>query len=111
MKKILVLTGALLSFSIVPLFAVNIEESISGVDRYAVYIGANYGGRNRERLLYAGSDAISFKKTMADIGGVADNQSLLLIDPTKENIDDALEAISEKINSKSGQSKRSEYIF
>lgn len=111
MKKILALTGAVLLFSMAQLFAVTIDESVSGVDRYAVYVGANYGGKSRERLLYAGSDALSFKQTMTEIGGVTESQSLLLIDPTKDSIDNALQTISDQINAKSGHSKRSEFIF
>lgn len=112
MKKFLliILTGLILSFS--QAFAVTIvDESVSGVDRYAIYIGANDGGKGRERLLYAGTDALSFKNAMSEIGGVTDSNCRVLIDPTKDNIDKALQEISDAISSKSGQTKRSEFIF
>jgi len=112
MKKCLSIFLALLLLCLNQAFAVSvIDEGVSGVDRYAIYIGANDGGKGRERLLYAGSDALSFKTAMAEIGGVTDSNSRILIDPTKDSIDNALKEISAAINSKSGQTKRSEFIF
>ncbi len=78
MKKLIFITIALLSLS--PVFAAAADENASGVDRYAVYIGSNKGGKGREQLLYAGSDAINFKKAMAEIGGVSEANSFVLID-------------------------------
>lgn len=109
MKKIVIL-ASILFISISSLFAVTADEK-TGVDRYAIYVGANYGGKSRERLLYAGSDAQSFKKTMSEIGGVTESNSKILIDPTKDQLDQALKQISSSISSKSGVAKRSEFIF
>lgn len=112
MKKILALTTLLLIFSVTQLFAVTISnDTVSGVDRYAVYVGCNYGGKSRERLLYAGSDAQSFKVAMAEIGGVTEENSRILFDPTKETVDKALADITAAINSNTNNSKRSEFIF
>ncbi len=112
MKKILALTALLLTFSLSTLSAVTIsDESVSGVDRYAIYIGSNYGGKSRERLLYAGTDAQSFKNAMAEIGGVSESNSRILIDPSKETVDKALDDISKAITESTNNSKRSEFIF
>lgn len=112
MKKFITLLCVFLIYNICQVYAVTIvDESVNGVDRYAIYIGANDGGKGRERLLYAGSDALSFKNAMSEIGGVTDENSRILIDPTKDNIDSALKEITDAINSKSGQTKRSEFIF
>ena len=70
MKRVLFITIALLSLSQV--FASTTDENTSGVDRYAVYIGSNKGGKGREQLLYAGSDAQNFQKAMCEIGGVSE---------------------------------------
>ncbi len=86
-------------------------DNTAGVDRYAVYVGSNDGGKERERLLYAGSDAQSFQKIMSEIGGVQDSNSYVLIDPSKEKIDDTLAKISTKINLNKSNAKRSEFIF
>lgn len=111
MKKLLSLfTISLIALSNIFAIAVS-DDSVSGVERYALYIGANYGGRSRERLLYAQSDALSFKKTMSEIGGVNDSNCRILYDPTKENLDKALQEITDTIQNSSSNSKRSEFIF
>ena len=45
MKKLILMTIALLSLT--QAFAAATEENTSGVDRYAVYIGSNKGGKGR----------------------------------------------------------------
>ena len=109
MKKLIIITIALLSLA--QAFAAATDENTNGVDRYAVYIGSNKGGKGREELLYAGSDAQNFQKAMAEIGGVSDSNSYILIDPTKEAIDDTLNKISRKITNSQSHAKRSEFIF
>ena len=116
MKKIIF--TALILFSFSQLFAVTTEdatfsanENSSGVDRYAIFIGSNKGGKGREELLYAGSDAQNFQKTMTEIGGLTDSNRYVLIDPTKEKIDDTLRQISSKINNSTSTAKRSEFLF
>lgn len=112
MKKLLGLAIALILCTTQQMFAVTIsDDTVSGVNRYAVYIGCNYGGKSRERLLYAGSDAQSFKVAMSEIGGVTDDNSRILIDPSKENVDTALSEISQAILENNSNSKRSEFIF
>lgn len=110
MKKISIISIILL-LGLNQLFAVTDTNNVSGVERYAIYIGANYGGRSRERLLYAGSDAISFKNAMSEIGGVTESNSRMLFDPTKDDVDRALQQITETILNSSSTSKRSEFIF
>ena len=83
----------------------------AGVDRYAVYVGSNNGGKERQQLLYAGTDAQSFKKTMAEVGGIAEENSYLLIDPTKKEINKALADISAKIEKNKALQTRSEFLF
>ena len=108
MKKLILITIALLSLG--QLFAAT-DDNASGVDRYAIYIGSNKGGKGREQLLYAGSDAQNFKKAMAEIGGVTEENSYVLIDPSKEAIDETLNKISNKIMTSQSHAKRSEFIF
>ena len=110
--KTLIIT-ILLIFCITPVFAAtaNTDEVTSGVDRYAVFIGSNKGGKGREQLLYAGSDAKNFQKAMSEIGGLSDSNSYILIDPSKEKIDETLTKISQKITANAGNAKRSEFLF
>ena len=99
----------LLAFSGI-LCAQNVSES-SGVERYAIYVGSNEGGKNNQRLLYAGTDAIAFQKTMSEIGGIASSNAVLLLDPTKEDLDFAMQAVSDKIRANKEHTKRSEFLF
>lgn len=97
------------AFSVL-LCAQNLPES-AGVERYAIYVGSNDGGKNQQRLLYAGTDAIAFQKTMSEIGGISQSNAILLLDPTKEDLDFAMNAVSEKIRLNKANSRRSEFLF
>ena len=91
------------------LFAQADEER--GVERYAIFVGSNSGGRNNQRLLYAGTDAISFQKTMAEIGGIPASNGILLLDPAKSDLDGAIQTVTEMLKQNKQHSKRSEFIF
>lgn len=86
------------------------EKSEGAVERYAIYIGSNEGGNNK-RLMYAGTDAASFQNIMSDIGGIRKSNSILLLDPEKDDVDNAMEYISELINKNKKNAKRSEFVF
>ncbi len=111
MKRLIIITIALICLSQAFAATGSIDDNANGVDRYAVYIGSNKGGKGREQLLYAGSDAQNFQKAMAEIGGVSDNNSYILIDPSKEKIDETLNKISRQIQTSQTHAKRSEFIF
>ncbi len=87
------------------------NSTSGGVDRYAVFVGANNGGKNHQKLLYAASDAVAFQKTMTSIGGVSDSNGILLLDPSKSDLDDALSLVSRMIEKNKASAKRSEFIF
>ncbi|MBE6353629.1 caspase family protein [Treponema sp.] len=82
-----------------------------GVDRYAVFIGCNSAGKNYQKLLYAGTDAMAFQKTMAEIGGISRSNGILLLEPSRTDLDDAMNSIAKKISEKKNGSKRSEFLF
>ena len=48
---------------------------------------------------------------MSEIGGVPESNSILLLDPTKDNVDDALSAVSNAIVQGKSVSRRTEFIF
>ena len=86
------------------------NSDASTVERYAIYIGSNVGGNNR-KLLYAGTDATSFQNTMAEIGGIRKSNSVLLLDPAKDDVDNAMEYISTLIEKNRENARRSEFVF
>lgn len=69
----------------------------AGVERYGLYIGANNGGNSKSILSYAESDATSFKNTMSELGGIPNENSILLLSPKKNEIDDAFAKLSNSI--------------
>ena len=86
------------------------NSDASTVERYAIYIGSNVGGNNR-KLLYAETDATSFQNTMAEIGGIRKSNSVLLLDPAKDDVDNAMEYISTLIEKNKENARRSEFVF
>lgn len=92
-------------------FAQSNENATSGVERYAIFVGSNNGGKDQQRLLYAGTDAIAFKKTMSEIGGIPQTNGILLLDPSKSDLDDAMQVVSSMISANKHNSKRSEFLF
>lgn len=110
MKKInkIFITAICSLIGTAPIFA---STPNTGIERYAIYIGSNFGGKNNDRLLYADTDAISFQKTMAEIGGVSNSNGILLLNPTKDEVDTALSSISDAIQRNKNRATRSEFIF
>ncbi|MBP5283311.1 MAG: caspase family protein, partial [Treponema sp.] len=107
MKKIFALLAVLMAA--LTAFSAETDEK-GGVERFAIFAGSNSGGNN-QKLLYAGSDAIAFQKTMCEIGGIPESNGILLLDPVKDELDEALERISQMINRRKAQSCRLEFLF
>lgn len=86
-------------------------HSQTEVERFALYIGANDGGPNRDILRYAATDAQSLASAMHEIGGVSSQNQLILINPDTEQINDALLSIASKMRLVQKQAKRIEFLF
>lgn len=112
LPQILVLLSLTVTIAAVePSTAISNSEESFPVDRYALYIASNDGGPTRERLRYAGTDAEKIAQTLSEVGGVHSSKSILLIDPKKEDIDNAFETFSRNIQSNKGKVRRTEFIF
>ena len=96
-------------FSFGIIFAQN--QDGQGVDRYALYVASNLGGEDRATLRYAGSDAEKLSQTMIELGGVKKQNSFVLIDSTKEEIDGAFRNITAIMNNAKENAKRVEFLF
>lgn len=99
---------ALFAGALIP--QLNAQEKLP-VERYAVYVASNNGGSSREVLRYAGTDAKRLAATMMDIGGVKPENSIILVDPPKADIDKTLNTLSKKIETNKSFAKRTEFIF
>lgn len=91
--------------------ALSAQNAEGAVERYALYVASNKGGEGRETLRYAGSDAQTLADTMIEIGGVKRQNSFILVDSTKDEIDGALENITSIIERNAKNAKRTEFLF
>ncbi len=81
------------------------------IKRYAVVIGANDGGKDRVRLRYAVSDALSFKTVLEELGGVHEEDSLLLQDPDVKTFYTEMGRLLTKMEEARSEYSRIEAIF
>ena len=107
------IAGALLAFlySTLPAATDPAASIPLPVERYALYVASNNGGEKREMLKYAGTDAERLARTMNDIGGIKAENSLILTDPTKEEINGAFRNFKAIIRQNTGKSRRTEFLF
>jgi hypothetical protein len=83
-----------------------------GVVRFTLSAGANYGGRERETLRFAVSDARSFSSVLRSMGGVAEKNSFVLVDPDPKMVREYMDTIRSEIDAANrGGGRRTEFIF
>lgn len=109
MKKTFITLLLIFTLFSLKTFAQNQEGQ--GVERYALYVASNQGGEDRATLRYAGSDAEKLSETMIELGGVKKQNSFILIDSTKAEIDGAFKNITAIINNSKANAKRVEFLF
>ncbi len=106
MKRIiLLLIMAVLGSS---LFA---NQAPEGLRRFAMFIGSNDGGHQRVHLRYAESDARSMAEVMQELGGVAHNDSLVLLAPTSYDLEAAFHMMGARIRQAHAQARRVEFLI
>ncbi|MBN1271780.1 MAG: caspase family protein [Candidatus Aminicenantes bacterium] len=112
MKKhlIFILTIFLATSCFFPLLASGRENQIT-TKRYAIAVGANDGGPNRIKLLYAVSDARSLIDLFQEMGGVLDNDSYILSDPDKKTFFTVLEKVKNQVSTARSEYGRVEFLF
>jgi hypothetical protein len=86
-------------------------QSDNSIERFALYVASNQGGEGREQLRYAGSDAMQMANTMTEIGGVSSANTLVLIDPDRNQIQNALETVGAAVEAAATKAKRTEFLF
>lgn len=101
----------LLCILILAASAVSLSGAEPAVRRYGLFVGANDGGRGRVLLRYAGSDAEMVASTLQRIGGLDSADTILLKNPTGEQIKQGIAAIETRISASKSSGKREEFIF
>jgi len=77
--------------------AVEPEGDSVGLRRFALVVGANNGGRERITLQYAGTDARSFADVMRELGGIGEQDLILLLDPSLEDFNSGLDRLKTRV--------------
>lgn len=80
------------------------------VKRYAILVGANDGGDERAILRYAETDAKTIAAVFSDIGGIENNNSILLLNPNKDTLIRSFNRITNYIQDITDET-RTEIIF
>ncbi len=79
--------------------------------RFAMIVGANDGGPDRTELRYAVSDAFTIMNVLRTMGGVNDNDGLLLQNPDRRNFISALGRLKGEVAAARNGKDRTEFIF
>lgn len=78
--------------------------------RLALVIGANHGGPGRQPLRYAVSDARAMIRVLEELGGVAADDSRLLVEPDRETLLWELDRLQERCRRLRPQCRRLETL-
>ncbi len=83
------------------------------VQRVALVVGANRGGADRPTLEYAVSDAERFSRVLVELGGVSQNDALLLRQPSLRELEAALAELRARVGHGpvAARGGRSEVLF
>lgn len=88
---------------------------VTQVQRFAVIVGANAGGKDRARLRYAATDAAALQSVLTRLGGVRPQHRETLDQPTPQQAREAFERMSQKVALQRAQpehrNKRFELVF
>jgi hypothetical protein len=87
----------------------NTDQAV--IKRFAVAVGANNGGGERDKLLYALSDAKAFLKVFHDLGGVDEEDSLFLAEPDVQSFFTEMGRFQAKIEKSRADYSRLEFFF
>jgi hypothetical protein len=79
--------------------------------RLALVLGANSGGEGRVKLRYAASDARSFGSLLTELGGVRDEDLVLLIEPGLSSFRGAADRVRERAAAAKASGQRCEFVF
>jgi hypothetical protein len=79
--------------------------------RFGIFIGSNNGGRDRVMLRYAVSDARSIANVFLQMGGIASEDSVFLVEPNIREINRRIDAMHEQVLNTFKNNKRTEIVF
>ena len=102
--------GLIIFIALIMLFsAMNVHAQDTVMRRYGLYIGSNYGGRDRVTLSYAVTDARTVSDVMQQLGGVMPTDSIILTDPSPMMVKHTISEIRKNVSE--DEAKRSEFFL
>jgi len=108
-KKRILLAGAL--YFIAATTFVFGAASEGSTRRFGIFIGSNNGGKDRAVLHYAVSDARSISKVFSQMGGIAPDDMVLLVEPSVKDITNRISVMQEQVIRSKAINKRTEIVF
>jgi len=78
--------------------------------RFALIVGSNNGGGDRDQLRYAGHDAKTIADVLQQLGGVNQVDLSLLREPDAHALDSAFDALSQRVQSERKRGQRVELV-
>jgi hypothetical protein len=78
--------------------------------RFALVVGSNNGGSDRELLRYAGHDAATIAEVLQQLGGVSQADLSLLREPDTRELDRAFDTLSERVRDGRKRGQRVELV-
>jgi len=81
------------------------------LERYALFTGSNLGGKGTAVLKYASGDAKRFQDVLTRFGGLKEENSLLLVNPEKENLVQGLTFLQSKIKKNRKPDRQIQFVF
>ena len=92
------------------LFARSASAAPKPLRRFALVIGSNNGGGEREKLRYAGHDAATIADVLQQLGGVNKTDLSLLSEPGVHELDGAFDALSQRVRDGHDKGQRVELV-
>ncbi|QSQ20471.1 caspase family protein [Pyxidicoccus parkwayensis] len=91
--------------------AAPVEEPAPMLRRFALVVGSSEGGAGRERLRYAGSDALAMSRVLEELGGVAAADRVLLLEADRAALVSALERMRALVQESEAPGVRRELVL
>jgi len=87
------------------------DQNDNATRRFGIFIGSNNGGRDRITLRYAVSDAQAISNVFSQMGGIASEDTILLVEPNIREINRRIDAMHEQVLKTAKTNRRTEIVF
>jgi hypothetical protein len=82
-----------------------------GIERYALLVGSNVGGKSTANLRYATNDARRMSEILVRIGGTPEENMMLLVNPERESLANGLAFMGAKIRKSRNPGASRQFVF